>query len=83
VPKGLLKAGAALVFNTSNTPQERELRVFGDLLEIIWKNCVFDFCGVKKFYRKVFGVVVTSTDEQRKQWLEEVEDIVRRHFPKE
>lgn len=30
VPKGLLKAKAALVFNTSNTLQERELKVFGD-----------------------------------------------------
>ena len=29
VPVGLLKAQKALVFNTSNTPQEREMKVFG------------------------------------------------------
>ncbi|MEW6600493.1 MAG: NAD(P)H-dependent oxidoreductase [Nitrospirota bacterium] len=81
VPVGLLKAGAALVFNTSNTPEEREIRVFGDPLETIWKNCIFDFCGIKKFYRKMFRVVVTSSEEQRKQWLREVEGITKRYFP--
>lgn len=55
VPIGLLNAETALVFNTSNTPKERELLVFGDPLEILWKNCIFDFCGVKNFYRKMFG----------------------------
>jgi putative NADPH-quinone reductase len=81
VPKGLLKAKAALVFNTSNTPEDRELRVFGDPLETIWKNCIFDFCGIKKSKRKVFTVVVTSTEGQRRKWLEEVREIVRQYFP--
>jgi len=81
VPVGLLQAKAALVFNTSNTPEERERKIFGDPLETIWKNCVFDFCGVKKFNRKTFSIVVTSTEEQRKQWLSEVSEIVRQYFP--
>lgn len=80
VPKGLLKAKTALVFNTTNTLQERELKVFGDPLETIWKNCIFDFCGVKKFHRKTFGVVATSTEEQRKHWLGEVKDVVIQYF---
>ncbi|MBW2109420.1 MAG: NAD(P)H-dependent oxidoreductase [Deltaproteobacteria bacterium] len=37
VPVGLLRAKAALVFNTSNTPAEREKNVFGDPLELLWK----------------------------------------------
>ncbi len=81
VPRGLLKAKTALVFNTSNTPADRELSVFGDPLETIWKNCIFGLCGVRNFYRKTFSVVVTSTEEQRKRWLEEVERIVSKHFP--
>lgn len=81
VPSGLLKGKAALVFNTSNTPEEREREVFGDPLETIWKNCVFDFCGIRKFHRKMFGVIVTSTEEDRRQWLDEVREIVRRYFP--
>lgn len=33
IPAGLLKAKAAIVFNTSNTPLRREIEVFGDPLE--------------------------------------------------
>jgi NAD(P)H dehydrogenase (quinone) len=82
VPVGLLKARAALVFNTSNTPADRELKAFGDPLETIWKNCVFGLCGVTTFYRETFGVVVTSTAEQRKQWLTTVQQTVARFFPR-
>jgi NAD(P)H dehydrogenase (quinone) len=81
VPIGLLKAKAALVFNTSNTPIERELAVFGDPLEVLWKTCIFDLCGVKTFVRKMFTVIVTSTLEQRKKWLQEVEEMVDTYFP--
>jgi NAD(P)H dehydrogenase (quinone) len=81
VPVGLLKASAALVFNTANTMPERELAVFGDPLETIWKNCIFGLCGVETFYRETFTVVVTSTEEQRKQWLGRVREVVGRHFP--
>ena len=80
VPVGLLKAKAAIVFNTSNTPPEREREVFGDPLETLWKNCIFDLCGVKTFYRKMFCVVVTSTEAQRAQWLHEVRQTVSQYF---
>ena len=81
VPMGLLTAKAALVFNTSNTPPQREAAVFGDPLETIWKNCIFGLCGVDRFFRKNFAVVVTSTLEERKAWLQEVKEIVQRYFP--
>lgn len=82
VPNGLLKAQTALVFNTSNTETEREKTIFGDPLEAIWKNCIFDLCGVDNFYRKMFNVVVTSSEEQRKNWLDEVHQEVIKYFPK-
>jgi len=81
VPVGLLKADKALVFNTSNTTIEREQAIFGDPLERIWKDCIFDLCGVKEFYRRMFGVVVTSTLDERQKWLEEVDVKVRDFFP--
>jgi NAD(P)H dehydrogenase (quinone) len=81
VPNGLLKAKTALVFNTSNTPPEREQTAFGDTLETIWKNCIFRLCGVNNFYRKNFQVVVTSTIEQRQNWLGEVRNITKKYFP--
>ena len=81
VPEGLLKAKTALVFNTANTPERREKDVFGDPLERIWKDCIFSFCGVPEFHRRMFTVVVTSTEDQRKMWLAEAYMMTRRHFP--
>jgi NAD(P)H dehydrogenase (quinone) len=83
VPMGLLKARAVLVFNTSNTPEERERAVFGDPLETLWRNCVFGLCGVPVFHREMFGVIVTSTAEQRSQWLTRVRQVVSRYFPRQ
>ena len=82
IPVGLLKAKAALVFNTSNTEAQRELREFGDPLETLWKNCIFGLCGVSTFHREMYGVVVTSTVEQRVAWLSQVTEAVGRYFPK-
>ena len=82
VPVGLLQARAALILNTSNTPEGREQAVFGDPLELIWKRCVFDLCGVSQVYRRTFGVVVTSTAEERTEWLEEAQELARRVFRK-
>lgn len=80
VPNGLLKAEAAIVFNTSNTERKRENEVFGDPLETIWKNCIFGLCGVANFHRHTFSIVVTSTEEQRKQWLASVRQDIRKSF---
>ena len=80
VPVGMLKASIAIVFNTSNTPPEREQEVFGDPLETLWKKCIFEFCGVKDFYRRTFGVIVTSTDKERKEWLKEVKEVIEEYF---
>ncbi len=81
IPIGLLKAKTAVIFNTANTPRQREREVFGDPLQLLWKNCIFDLCGVGTFYREMFTVVVTSTYEQRLGWLSKVEETVNRCFP--
>jgi len=81
IPVGLLKAKTAVVFNTSNTPAEREQTEFGDPLENLWKKCIFNFCGVKKTARINFSIIVTSTQKQRQAWLAEVESLIARHFP--
>jgi len=81
VPVGLLRAKCALVFNTSNTPPEREREAFGDPLETLWKRCIFGLCGVNDVRRRTFSVVVTSTPEERQRWLAEVREMVGRRFP--
>jgi len=80
IPSGLLKARAAIVFNTSNTEIKRERDVFGDPLETLWKNCIFGLCGVAEVYRRMFNVIVTSTEEERNTWLDEVRQTICKFF---
>lgn len=81
IPNGLLKAKSAIVFNTSNTETEREKKVFKDPLEAIWGDCVFSLCGVADFYRRMFNIIVTSSDGQRKEWLDEVRQTIDKYYP--
>jgi NAD(P)H dehydrogenase (quinone) len=80
VPTGLLNARAAVVFNTSNTSREREENIFFDPLETIWKNCIFYLCGIKVFDRRMYRIIVTSNEEQRREWLQDAEQIIRKYF---
>jgi NAD(P)H dehydrogenase (quinone) len=80
VPIGLLRAETAVIFNTSNTRPEREMREFGDPLDRLWKKCILEFCGVKKIVRETLSIVVTSTPEQRAEWLHQVEETVEASF---
>ena len=73
-PIPLLKIERALVINTSDTDAERERTVFGDPLERIWRACVLEFCGVAQVERRTFGVMGTSSAEQRGVWLDEAAD---------
>lgn len=81
VPCGRLLARTVLVFNTSNTNAKREQNSFGDPLQRVWEDCIFGLCGVTKFHRRTFSVVVTSNPLQRIAWLDEVRDIVNEYFP--
>jgi putative NADPH-quinone reductase len=78
LPVAKLNGKFGIVFNTSNTDTERENAYFGDPLENIWKKCIFGFCGVTKYHRKMFRIVADSTEHQRSMWLEEVRDDIRR-----
>lgn len=81
VPEGLLIAKSALVINTSNTREERELTVFGDPLERIWKDCIFGLCGVTNVHRETLRIVVTSSPEERRAWIEEMQELACQMFP--
>jgi NAD(P)H dehydrogenase (quinone) len=78
IPVGLLRARQALVFNTSNTSPARELAVFGDPLETLWRTSIFGLCGVTNVVRRVFAPVASSTAEQRGAWLAEVAALVQK-----
>ncbi|MFJ9413636.1 NAD(P)H-dependent oxidoreductase [Streptomyces sp. NPDC101227] len=73
-PAGLLKAGRALVLNTSDTPADREDSEFGDPLHRIWSACVLPYVGVTDVRRVVFRTVTDSTDEARASWLQQARE---------
>jgi putative NADPH-quinone reductase len=77
---GFLKGRTAVVFTTSNTPREDELRLYGDPLENLWKTCIFGLCGLEDFTRRNFESIIMSTPEQRAGWLAEARGIIRQRF---
>ncbi|MEW6515913.1 MAG: NAD(P)H-dependent oxidoreductase [candidate division FCPU426 bacterium] len=83
IPEGLLGIEKALILNTSDTPREREISNMGDPLEAIWKKCILEYCGIKQVTRRMFGVVITSTFEEREKWLKETEELVVATYPAE
>lgn len=80
VPAGLLKPMTALVLNTGNTPEKREREVFGDPLERLWRDCILNFCGVRKVVRRLYGVVCVSDAAQRDAWLEDAAALAKSEF---
>ncbi|WP_031070124.1 NAD(P)H-dependent oxidoreductase [Streptomyces sp. NRRL WC-3742] len=73
-PAGLLKAGRALVLNTSDTPEAREQGEFGDPLQRIWAACILPYAGVTDVRRTVFRTVTDSSPQDRAQWLREARE---------
>ncbi|WP_067833810.1 NAD(P)H-dependent oxidoreductase [Actinomadura kijaniata] len=73
-PAGLLKAGRALVLNTSDTPEDREREEFGDPLQQIWAACVLPYVGITDVRRTVFRTVTDSTEAQRTEWLRQARE---------
>ena len=70
----------ALVLTTSNTPRDDELRLYGDPLENLWKNCIFGLLGVTDFARRNFESIIMSTPEQRAEWLDQTRQLVHERF---
>lgn len=80
-PRGLIRARAAMVFNTGNSPAIGPVNEYEDPLQTLWRDVVFGVCGVHHFHRRVFGPVIISTRQQRIQWLEHAHADVASTFP--
>jgi NAD(P)H dehydrogenase (quinone) len=79
IAEGKLQGKVGIVFNTSNTEENRENDYFHDPLEYIWKRCVFGFCGIDKVYRKMFRIIADSSFEERIKWLDEVKSVIEQY----
>ncbi|MDI9400463.1 MAG: NAD(P)H-dependent oxidoreductase [Limisphaerales bacterium] len=66
---GMLAARFALILNTQNTPLHIEEEILRNPMRWHWQQVVFGLCGVKDCTQQLIGPVITSTPEQRAQWL--------------
>ncbi|MBP7480030.1 MAG: NAD(P)H-dependent oxidoreductase [Spirochaetaceae bacterium] len=72
LPIEKLKGKYGIVYNTSNTEEERENNYFYDPLDKIWGKCIFGFLGITQYSRKMFRIIADSSEADRITWLEEV-----------
>lgn len=77
-PRPLLSLQQMLIVNTSDTPEERERKQFGDPLEQIWTRCLPPYLGNPHVDRVVLRVVADAAADQRADWLAQVTDHARR-----
>ncbi len=77
----ILAVSRRRILNTTDTPLDRERTEFGDPLETIWRRCILRYCGVQTVVRRTYGVVVTSTPEVRRGWLDDTAAQTRALFP--
>ena len=75
LPTPTLQLRHLLVFNTSDTPPDREGEVFGDPLDAIWRRCVGAYLGEAVIQRRMFGPMAEADIDQRRRWLDEVVDL--------
>jgi len=78
---GLLKIKSALVITTANNPQDKEIELYGDPLEVFWKKVVFGICGIPDVHRLVFSPVIGSAVETRQAWLAQTRQTAAALFP--
>jgi hypothetical protein len=38
----------------------------------MWRDCILRYCGVRHVMRSLFGVIATSSADERRAWLAEV-----------
>lgn len=72
--EGKLNNKKALVINTSNISNDMDKELFGEPILKFWKHIVFASCGLEKMNRINFDQIAMSSAEQRKQWLDSIDE---------
>ena len=77
-PKGLLTGNRALLLCTTGSPNEIYAENgMHNSMEQTTDIGIFNFCGVKVIGHRFFGAVPYVSDETRKDYLKEVENIIK------
>lgn len=77
-PVGLLKGKKAILFSTTGFPSEYYEQIgMHKSMKQTSDEAIFEFCGIDVIKHVFFGAVPSSTDEERKQYLSEVEEVIK------
>ena len=81
VPQGLLKGKKALLFSTTGAPSEmNEANGVSNSMKQTTDQGIFNFSGFTEVKHCFFGAVPFVTDENRKDYLKEVEKITKENL---
>ncbi len=72
--EGKLLNKKALIINTSNVSNEIDRELFGEPIFRFWKYNVFQPSGINEIKRINFDQIIISSDEQRKAWLDTIDE---------
>lgn len=80
-PKGLLKGKKALLFSTTGTPNEMYAASgMHNSMKQTTDQGIFNFTAIEEVSHTFFGAIPYVTDEIRKDYLKEVEKIVKENL---
>ncbi|CAM1373190.1 NAD(P)H-dependent oxidoreductase [Tenacibaculum xiamenense] len=74
-PKKLLKGRTARIIITSDTPSWYDYLFLKRPAINQFKKTILEFCGISPVKVTFFSVIQSSTDEQRKKWLNKVYEL--------
>lgn len=77
-PVGLLKGKKAILFSTTGFPSDHYEKIgMHKSMKQTSDEAIFKFCGIDVIKHMFFGAVPSSTEDDRKKCLREVEDTIR------
>lgn len=80
-PVGLLKGKKAVLFSTTGFSSDIYEHIgMHKSMQQTSDEAIFNFCGLEVIKHVFFGAVPTSTDKERKEYLNEVAKVVKENF---
>ncbi|MBU3178376.1 NAD(P)H-dependent oxidoreductase [Clostridium estertheticum] len=77
-PVGLLKGKKAILFSTTGFPSDMYAQIgMHKSMQQTTDEAIFEFCGIEVIKHVFFGAVPSSTEEELKQYLGEVREVIK------
>jgi len=77
-PVGLLKGKKGILFSTTGFPSDVYAQIgMHKSIQQTTDDAIFEFCGIEVIKHVFFGAVPSSTEEELKQYLSEVSEVIK------